>query len=60
MSASAEIKDALASGEGERLAFFRERVPVEELAETFAAFANHNGGLTLLGVNGRVRAKLVG
>lgn len=56
----AEIDDLLTVGETEQAAFFKERVRLDELAETLAAFANRSGGTILLGVSGRVRPKVEG
>ncbi|MBX0329138.1 putative DNA binding domain-containing protein [Oscillochloris sp. ZM17-4] len=55
-----EIAALLASPEGPRLAFARERTRLDELAETLVAFANAQGGELLLGVSGRARAKAEG
>ncbi len=55
-----ELEHLLAAGEGERLAFGRERARRDELAETLVAFANRSGGLLVLGVTGRARAKIEG
>ncbi len=55
-----EVREALASGEGEHVAFFRGRVPVDELAEALAALANRSGGVILIGVSGRARPKVEG
>ena len=58
--ASAGLTELLTAGEDERLAFVRERVRADELAETLAAFANRRGGTAILGVAGRVRPKVEG
>lgn len=58
--ASAGLTELLTTGEDERLAFVRERVRADELAETLAAFANRRGGTAILGVAGRVRPKVEG
>lgn len=55
-----ELEQLLAQGEGERVAFIRERVRPEELAETLAALANRNGGTVVVGVGGRARPRLEG
>jgi ATP-dependent DNA helicase RecG len=55
-----EILALLAGGESERLACARERVPPEELAATFTALANSNGGVVLLGIGGRVHPRVDG
>ncbi len=55
-----ELEELLAAGETEQTAFVRERVRLEELAETLAALANRSGGVVLLGVTGRVRPKVEG
>lgn len=54
------IASLLAQPEGPRLAFFRERFKVDELAETLVAFANASGGTALVGVSGRVKGRLEG
>lgn len=54
------LEQLLAQPEGPRLAFFRERVRLDELAETLVAMANAQGGTVVLGVGGRVRAKIEG
>ncbi|WP_025745620.1 ATP-binding protein [Kallotenue papyrolyticum] len=54
------LQRLLEGGEHERLAFARERSRPEELAETLAALANRDGGLLLVGVSGRTRARLEG
>lgn len=46
-----EIKEWLAQGQGERLAFAPESIKVNKLAETLAAFANGSGGILLAGVS---------
>jgi ATP-dependent DNA helicase RecG len=55
-----EIETLFAAGESERIAFVKDRVRLEELAETLAAFANRTGGVVLLGVSGRMRPKVDG
>lgn len=55
-----ELEQLLAAGEGEHLAFARERPRLDEIAETMVAFANRSGGTLVLGVGGRVRPKLEG
>jgi ATP-dependent DNA helicase RecG len=57
---SEEVAALLAGGEGERVAFARDRCRVEDLAETFAAFANQDGGVVLLGIGGKTRPKVEG
>jgi ATP-dependent DNA helicase RecG len=54
------LEALLAQGEGPHLAFFRERCKIDELAETLVAFANAGGGVALLGVAGRGRARVEG
>lgn len=55
-----ELERLVAEGESDRIALLRERVRLDELAETLAAFANRNGGTIVLGVGGRVRPKIEG
>lgn len=57
---STEAGALLAGGEAETVAFARERTRPEELAETFAALANGDGGVVVLGANGRARPKAEG
>jgi ATP-dependent DNA helicase RecG len=54
------LETLLAGGEGPHLAFFRERCKIDDLAETLVAFANAGGGVALLGVAGRGRARVEG
>jgi ATP-dependent DNA helicase RecG len=54
------IAELLAQGEGESLAFFPQKVRLDELAETLVAFANGAGGRALIGVGGRARPRLEG
>ncbi len=54
---SEQLETLLAGGEGARLAFARERVRLDDVAETLVAFANGQGGTLVLGVAGRARAK---
>jgi ATP-dependent DNA helicase RecG len=53
----AALDALLASGEGPRLAFARERARLDELAETLVAFANGQGGTLVLGVGGRGKGR---
>ncbi|MDP9309405.1 MAG: putative DNA binding domain-containing protein [Chloroflexota bacterium] len=55
-----DLAQLLAAGENERTAFVKDRVRLEELAETLAALANRSGGTVLLGVGGRLRPKVDG
>lgn len=55
-----ELDTLIAEGEGERVAFVRERTRPDELAETLAAFANRSGGTVVIGVGGRARPKIEG
>lgn len=55
-----ELEHLIATGESERAAFLKERVKLEELAETLAAFANRSGGTVLLGISGRLRPRVEG
>ncbi len=55
-----EIAALLASPEGPRLAFAREKARLDDIAETLVAFANAQGGELLLGASGRARAKAEG
>jgi len=54
------LNSLFAAGEGARVAFVRERVRLEELAETLAALANARGGTVVLGAGGRARPKSQG
>ncbi|MCG8351589.1 MAG: putative DNA binding domain-containing protein [Chloroflexales bacterium] len=54
------IDDLLAQAEGPRLAFFRERLKLDDLAETLVAMANAYGGAIVLGASGRARVKIEG
>ncbi len=45
---------------GSDLAFLRERCKLQDLAETLVALANAQGGIILLGVGGRTRARVEG
>lgn len=51
--ADESIESLVAAGEGAQLAFFRERLRVDDLAETLVAFANAAGGTILVGVGGK-------
>ncbi len=55
-----EIVAQIAAGEGEQTAFFRDRPRIDELAESLAALANRNGGVAIIGINGRGRPKIEG
>ena len=55
---ASDVLELMAAGEGERLAYMRERARADELAETLAAFANRSGGTVLLGLVGRVHPKV--
>lgn len=52
-----ELKELLAQGPGETLAFAPETLSIDKLAETLAAFANGVGGQLLLGLTERGRPK---
>lgn len=57
---SSDLNTLISAGENERTAFMKERVRLEELAETLAAFANRSGGLVVLGMGGRMRPRAEG
>lgn len=55
-----DVEQLLAVGENERTAFAKDRVRLEELAETLAALANRTGGVVMFGIGGRIRPKVEG
>ena len=59
-AAAETIETHIAQGENERVAFLRERVRTDELAEVLAALANHDGGIVYIGIGGKTRPRIEG